>query len=73
MSSYTFKAKVSYKFIDENRGYGFLKKGTVNASVDFMMLDYHDFSDLRVGAPVGEEPLFSFNAAVFQLFVSFWY
>ena len=73
MSSYTFKAKVSYKFIDENRGYGFLKKGTVNASVDFMMLDYHDFSDLREPAPLGEEPLFSFNAAVFQVFVSFWY
>ena len=24
-------------------------------------------------APLGEEPLFSFNAAVFQLYVSFWY
>lgn len=73
MSSYTFKAKVSYKFIDENRGYGFLKKGTINASLDYMMLDYHDFSDLRPGAPIGEEPLLSFNAAVIQLFVSFWY
>ncbi len=73
MSSYTFKAQVSYKFIDENRGYGFLKKGTINASIDYMMLDYHNFSDLRTPAPLGEEPLFSFNAAVLQLFVSFWY
>ena len=73
LTSLTFKAKVSYKFIDENRGYGFLKKGTVNASLDFLMLDYHDFSDLSTGAPLGEEPLFSMNAAVIQLFVSFWY
>ncbi len=73
LTSLTLQAKVSYKFIDENRGYGFLKKGTVSASLDFLTVDYHDFSDISAGAPLGEEPLYALDAAVMQVFVSFWY
>ena len=73
LTSYTLKAKVSYKFIDENRGYGFLKKGTVTASLDYLTVDYADFRDISTGAPLGEEPLYSLDAAVIQVYVSFWY
>mgnify|MGYP001823675898 FL=1 len=73
LTSYTFKLKASYSFLDENRGWGFLKKGSVTASVDMLRVDYHDFSDLTALAPIGEEPLYSLDANVFQLFVSFWY
>jgi len=73
LTSYTLKLKASYKFIDENKGWGFLKKGTVNASIDMLTVDYDDFSDLRVAAPIGSEPLYTLDANVIQFFVSFWY
>jgi hypothetical protein len=38
------------------------------------MFDYEDFSDLRVtGATPGTEPIYSFDANVVQVFVSFWF
>ncbi len=73
LTSYTFRAKLAYAFLNENKGWGFLKKGSVTASVDFLSVDYEDFSDLRAGALIGEEPLYELEAAVFQVFVSFWY
>lgn len=73
LTSYTLRAKLAYAFLDENRGWGFFKKGSVTASIDMLSVDYHDFSDLRAGALIGEEPLYSLDAAVFQVFVSFWY
>jgi hypothetical protein len=73
LTSYTFRAKLAYAFLNENKGWGFLKKGSVTASLDVLSVDYHDFSDLRSGALIGEEPLYALDAAVFQVFVSFWY
>lgn len=73
LTSYTLKLKASYKFIDENRGWNFIKKATLNASIDMLTVDYHEFSDLRVPANIGEEPLYALDANVIQLFVSFWY
>lgn len=73
LTSYTFKLKASYKFLDENKGWRFLKKGTVNFSLDHILVDYHQFSDLSVGALLGEEPLYELEADVIQFFVSFWY
>ena len=73
LTSYTYRAKLAYAFLNENESWGFLKKGSVTASIDYLTVDYHDFSDLRAGALIGEEPLYSLEAAVFQLFVSFWY
>jgi hypothetical protein len=73
LTSYSLKLKASYEFIDENKGWGIFRKGTLNASIDMLAVDYHDFSDLRAGANIGEEPLYSLDANVIQLFVSFWY
>ncbi len=73
LTSYTLKLKASYQFIDENKGWSFFKKGTLTASIDMISIDYHDFSDLRAGAPIGSEPLYQLDANVFQIFVSFWY
>ena len=50
-----------------------MKKGVLSASLDFLAVDYHDFRDISTGAPLGDEPLYSLNAAVIQVFVSFWY
>ncbi len=73
LTSYTFRLKAAYAFLNENQSWGFLKKGSVTASLDLLSVDYHDFSDLRAGALVGEEPLYTLDAAVIQVFFSFWY
>jgi hypothetical protein len=73
LTSSTFKLAASYEFIGGAQGWNFIKRGTVNASVDFLTVDYDEFRDLTSGAAVGEEPLYSLDANVYQLFVSFWY
>ena len=73
LTTHTFKAAASYEFIGGAEGWGFIKKGTVNASFSTLEVDYHEFSDLSVGAVIGSEPLYSLGADVVQIFVSFWY
>ena len=73
LTSYTFKLKAAYTFLNENQSWGFLKKGSVTASIDMLHIDFHDFSDLTALAPIGEEPLYKLDADVIQIFFSFWY
>jgi len=74
LQSYTFRLKASYEFLnDDGNSWGFLKKGKVTAIVDMLSVDYDDFSDLRALAPVGDEPLYSLEANIIQLYFSFWY
>lgn len=73
LTSYTYRLKASYAFLDDGESWGFIKKGTVTASIDRLSVDYHDFSDLTALAPVGAEPLYSLDANIFQLYFSFWY
>ena len=55
-------------------GWKFVERGTVNLIYDHLMFDYDDFRDLTTsGALPGQEPLYSFDANVFQVFVSFWF
>ena len=75
LTSYTFKLKASYEFINDNGSdhWGFIKKASVTGSIDLLHVVYDDFSDLTAAAPLGSEPLYQLDADVFQLFVSFWY
>jgi len=73
LQSYVLTLKGSYKFIDENKGWGMFKKATVTASIDMMRFEYEDFRDLRFRTGVGTEPLYELDAQVVMLFVSFWY
>ena len=73
MTSNTLKLKASYEFIGGAEGWRFIKKASVNASVDILTVDYHEFKDLSTGASFPNEPLYALEANVFQLFVSFWY
>jgi len=73
LTSYTFKLKAAYQFLDESKGWGFIKKGSVTASIDMLHVDYHDFSDLTALAPIGSEPLYKLDADIYQVFFSFWY
>ncbi len=55
-------------------GWKFIDKGTLNIVFDHLMFDYEDFRDLRtIAVTPGTEPLYSFDADVFQFFVSFWF
>jgi hypothetical protein len=73
LTSYTFKLKAAYTFLNENQSRGFIKKGSVTASVDILQIDYDNFSDLTALAPIGDEPLYQLDADIFQIFFSFWY
>jgi len=74
MSTQTFQVKASYEFLNDPAGWGgWLKRGAVTASYDMLLADYEEFRDLRVTAPVGNEPFFELQANVIQFFVSFWY
>jgi hypothetical protein len=70
-SSTTLHFGVSYDFLSNWR---FVDRGSVSFSYDFITFDYEDFRDLRETAVIaGDEPFFSFDANVIQVFVSFWF
>jgi hypothetical protein len=71
LTSQTFKFTAAYEFLPN--GWGFIDKGTVNFSLDHLMIDYDEFRDISTGAAVGSEPFYELKANVFQLFFSFWY
>ncbi len=62
----------SYEFA--SNGWHWVKKGTVNFYYDRMEFNYDDFRNIY-NQPVaaGSEPLYSFGANVFQVFMSLWF
>ncbi|MDH3337824.1 MAG: DUF3570 domain-containing protein [Gammaproteobacteria bacterium] len=73
LTSQTFKFLASWEFLDDPEGWGFIKRGSVNFSYSLLSVDYHDFSDVSVGALVGEEPLYQLDSDIIQIYFSFWY
>ena len=73
LTSSTIQLQLSYDFVRDADGWGFLKKGRVTASLGMLGIDYHEFRNLTLDAPVGEEPLYSLEADIIQVFFSFWY
>ena len=73
LTSSTFKLGASYEFINDAEGWGFIKKGTVNASYSALTVDYQEFNDLSTPALLGAEPLYVLDADIIQVFFSFWY
>jgi len=69
--SQDFRLQASYELFKD--GWSFLDKGTVNLIYDQLLIDYDNFRDLTTGALVGEEPLYTLDAGVYQLFFSFWF
>lgn len=73
LTSHTIGISGSWEFINQPEGWKFLKRGSLNVSYDFLSVDYDEFSDISVGAPLGEEPLYQLEADIIQIFFSFWY
>jgi hypothetical protein len=71
LTSQTLKLAASYEILSD--GWRFIDKGSINFSVDFLTVDYHEFRDLTADALVGEEPMYALEADVVQIFFSFWY
>jgi hypothetical protein len=71
-ASQSVRLGVSYDIV--RAGWRFVERGTVNVIYDHIMFDYENFRDLS-GAPglPGQEPLYTFDANVLQVFVSFWF
>jgi hypothetical protein len=71
-SSHTIGLGAHYEF--KKNGNGFVKKGTINLSYDFLFFAYDDFRDLTVtGVVPGQEPLYDLDAEVIRLYVSVWF
>jgi hypothetical protein len=68
--SQNFHLQASYEVFTD---WSFFKKGTVNFVYDELLIDYDNFRDLRTGALVGQEPLYTLEAGVYQLFFSLWF
>jgi len=55
-------------------GWHWIDKGSLNLSLDHMEFDYKDFrNNLVTGVPPGTEPLYTYGADIYQLYVSIWY
>jgi hypothetical protein len=50
-----------------------LEKGTLNARIDHLIINYDDFRDVTAGGTAGAEPLYKLDANVYQLFISAWF
>lgn len=75
LTSTTLKLQAAYEFIsdDGTAALGFIKRAKITASLNMLAVDYHDFRDASLGLAVGDEPLYSLDANVFQIFFSFFY
>ena len=70
--SQTLRLGMTYDIL--RSGWRFVDRGSVSVFYDRIAFDYDDFRDLTgSGAVPGQEPLYSFEANVFQFFVSFWF
>ena len=65
--SNTYSLRASYQFLDENRSWSFLKRGTVTAAYDRLHVKYPSFTDLTTGGH------YELDANIIQLYVSLWY
>lgn len=69
-TSTTLGLGASYEF---GRAWSGIDRGSLNLQVDWIDFDYDDFRDLTQSGPVGEEPLYSFDATVTRFFASIWF
>lgn len=70
-NDHSVEAGVSYEFL--SRGWHFLDRASINLKYRHIWFSYDNFRDITRGGLPGEEPLYSFNAGVYQLFLSAWF
>jgi hypothetical protein len=71
-NSQTLHVGATYEFA--KNGWRFIKKGQFSVFYDRIEFDYEDFRDAsNTSLVAGTEPLYSFGANVFQVFMSVWF
>ncbi len=73
LTSHTLGISGSYEFISGPEGWRLFKRGTINFSYNYLFVEYHEFSDISAGQPLGSEPLYELEADIIQIFFSLWY
>ncbi len=68
--SQSLRLQASYELFSD---WNFIEKGTVSFIYDQLLIDYDNFRDLTTGALVGQEPLYTLEGGIYQLFFSFWF
>ena len=58
---------------DFGRAWKTIERGSLNLELDWIRFDYDDFRDLTESGDVGNEPLYTFEAQVTRLYLSFWF
>ena len=76
LNNTTVGAKITYAFLPD--GWKFFKRGTVTFDASQIRFKYQDFRNIKdfgvaQGFSPGSEPLYNFNANVFQVFVSVYF
>jgi hypothetical protein len=74
MSSFTTRTiglGATWEF--KRNGTGWIKRGSLNLNIDYILFDYDNFRDLTVNTTVGTEPLYNYDATVLRAFVSIWF
>jgi hypothetical protein len=74
--NYTIGAKVTYAFLPD--GWKMFKRATATFDVSRITFHYEDFRDIKYygvanGYTPGEEPLYQFNAMVYQIYMSMFF
>jgi Protein of unknown function (DUF3570) len=73
----TVGIKATYAFLPD--GWKIFKRGTITGDVSRIRFKYSDFRDIRdyqpptYTGPVGDEPLYKFDATVYQIYVSMFF
>ena len=64
---------VGYEFL--SHGWHFFDRASLNLNYRHVWFNYDNFRDLEntQGKPPGEEPLYSFTAGIYQIFLSAWF
>jgi hypothetical protein len=77
LTNTTVGIKATYAFLPD--GWKIFKRGTVTGDVSRMRFKYSDFRNIRdyqppaYTGPVGDEPLYKFDATVYQIYVSMFF
>jgi hypothetical protein len=71
MTNHTTGAGISYEFAQ--KAWRYIDRGSLNLYYDHIQFDYGDYRNITVSSTVGNEPLYTFSADVFRLFLSVWY
>ena len=69
-ASTSMRLQASYELFED---WSFIEKGSVTVIYDQLLINYDNFRDLTTGALVGQEPLYTLESGIYQLFFSFWF